>query len=262
LTYQIIVDLVMPPTTLAPTGQALNLSSADDQTYMRQIWQTYLAPRQCSATWQCELAGAGTCVFNTLGFTPWRNGDPAFARGSSGDEGGCACYQSFSQGFWDALEFCQDCSAGLGPGSVSDWSLAVQYNLTVPILPNIDYIPLCALPVYVTTLPTSICGGRAYVEIAPSAVITTLEIPIFPDPQGNLLIASCYLLEETLINQNNSIVAQSFADGKGNRTNVIANTPYIKINNVYVASPYAELSCYSEYQGGKGFGSQFVSLFS
>ena len=73
------------------TPAALNLSSPVDQEYIRNVWYAFLAPRQCSADWECKQFlrhGTAQCIFDSLGYIPWRNGDPAFASGVTGDEGG------------------------------------------------------------------------------------------------------------------------------------------------------------------------------
>lgn len=86
LVESIIIDHQFPPNTPltqayqatpGATSHALDIYDPADQLYIKQFWQAFLAPRQCSSTWQCQLFlrhGEPLCVFSTLGYQPWLNG--------------------------------------------------------------------------------------------------------------------------------------------------------------------------------------------
>ena len=128
----------------------LNLSSLADQEYIRNVWYSFLAPRQCSADWECQQFlrhGTPQCIFDSLGYVPWRNGDPAFASGVTGDEGGCNCvkdpFNVYANGYWDSQSFCQLCTAGFGPVDRPTWNLAVSYQAAILLeFPDLGYWPV------------------------------------------------------------------------------------------------------------------------
>jgi hypothetical protein len=109
--------------------------------------------------------------------------------------------------------------------------------------------PLCALPVYVTSKPTTVCAGRGTVFLTTTLVDQVIQI--FPDNNNNLFTPTCTSLLLTnvvtqssvfLYNSNDSISAQSFA-GNGTRINIIDDTVYWRVNNVYTLVPCLSTNC-------------------
>jgi hypothetical protein len=185
------------------TSRALDFSSPDDLDFIERFWKSFLAPRQCSATWQCQeflRHGEPLCVFSTLGYKPWLNGDTP-GGGVAGIEGGCNCNNVYAGGFWDFPSSCLFCAAGFGPGSDQEWALAVQYQAALELqFPALGFYPvydpalfpeppLCALPVYATSKPTQICAGRGTVEL--SVALVDQVIQIFPDNDNNPFTPTC-----------------------------------------------------------------------
>lgn len=269
LTRQITVDHVLPAnpplaaayaSVAGAASQPLNLSAAADQLYLRQLWQTFLAPRKCSADWQCQLFlrhGAARCVFDQLGYTPWYNGDGTGA-GVTGVEGGCYCPPSFVGGFRDQGLFCKTCLEGYGPTSATDWRLAVEYQRSIllstgiqdAVFDSAQFPPdgdlnttvLCRMPAYAsTTRPTTLCGGRGKVL---AVVWETPEVQnVWTDLQGRQYTPACtaIALNGTLMrNANTSIAIQTFSGG-GLRATVVDDTFYLRQGVVY--APLAFDSC-------------------
>lgn len=257
LTRQITVDHVFPanaPLAAAyaavagAVAQPLNLSSPDDQAYLKRVWYTTLAPRKCSTDWQCKefnRHGVPQCVFDALGYTPWLNGDSA--TGVTGREGGCSCPPSFELGYRDPLQFCGKCLEGYGPGSLAEWRLAVEYqrslelrypDLLWPVFNETTFDPesrfaLCRMPTYTTTRPTAVCGGRGTVATSSYSVPETVYA--WPNANGHLLTPSCtqILVNGTLMrNTHDSLAAQGFSGG-GMRATVVADTLFLRAGVVY-----------------------------
>jgi hypothetical protein len=268
--------------------RAIDYAAPADQQYLRDLYYTYFAPRRCSADWQCKgfsAHGAAdiTCEYPALGYTPWRNGDPAFADGVQGDEGGCACGDRFQDGFWfvrsssgvatlmrkrDLQSFCVHCQAGYGPEDTQAWVAALDYQRQV-LLRIPDYVsrhgawPLydpavfpetgnftlvestafCRWPVFTTTRATTICGGRGSVT---KRQWTTPEVlHVYPDAYGNQLTPACtaLLLNGTLLLNQNGSLAMQSFAGGGLRLNVVADTAYLRQGNRYLAQPGLALAC-------------------
>ena len=71
----------------------------------------------CASEWQCQTFGLGRCVYDYPVHTKWRNagiGADVLEK-TFGDEGGCACYQNSTIGYWELTLFCEDCVYGYGP---------------------------------------------------------------------------------------------------------------------------------------------------
>ena len=271
LVQQILEFQILPPNTpllqayeatAGAVSRPIDLASPSDQKYLENMWSAVLAPFQCSTTLQCQefnRHGTPNCVYSSLGYRAWRNGDLP-GDGITGDEGGCACFQNFTLGLWDAHSFCQQCTEGNGPVSDAEWELAVNYQEALFLeFPALDFYPvydpadfpdppLCNLPAYSTSKPTQVCAGRGTVELATELLDVTIQL--FPDNAGNVLTPTCTsLLLSTgmpLYNSNDSIVAQSFA-GNGTRINIITSTLgeqiYWRVNQTYVPVPCSNTSC-------------------
>ena len=271
LVQQIVEFQQLPPNTpllngyLATPGavnRTLDLNASADQLYIEHVWQAFLAPRFCSATWQCqEFSRHGTpeCVFTALGYTPWRNGPPP-GNGLTGDEGGCACDAVFALGFWDPLSFCQLCVDGYGPGTIQEWAIAVQYQQQLLVdFPSLGFYPvynpadfptppLCNLPSFPTSKPTEICAGRGNVSLSVVEIDQTIQL--FPDIYGNILTPTCTSLRLStggvLYNSNDSIAAQSFG-GNSTRITIITSTlgqaVYWRENATYSLIDCASTTC-------------------
>jgi hypothetical protein len=96
-------------------------------TYLKQIWDAYLAPRRCTTNLECMNNDRGDeCIYDPLPpHAEWRTGDPSIVVAESvGDEGGCLCDFSFNEGFW--TQFCDVCLAGYGP--INNCSLPVAFE--------------------------------------------------------------------------------------------------------------------------------------
>ena len=229
---------------------------------MQRIWYTFLAPRRCSNDWHCSIAGAGTCQFDSLGYVPWLNGDPALPVGVAGFEGGCLCNHGVAQ-----QSFCTTCVPGLGPLNVEGWQAAVAYQqqleLSFPGLVNPVFDPsyttlYCQLPCYETTRPTCICGGRGRAYY--NTFLVPLSFYIYPDSFGHALTPTCTSIvvngTQTLQNNNNSLTSQSFSHVNGTRINIINETPYVRGFLSYIA--YTLVSCSA---GFPLFNCDYVSSF-
>ncbi len=115
LPYNVLLDNV--------TGTPLNYSSEEDLKYLRDIWHTFLAPRQCSTNAECFNNDLGeACVFSRDNYTSWRSGD--MVEDGIGDEGGCLCDKSYEDGFFK--NFCDECWDGYGP--IGDCKYPFAYN--------------------------------------------------------------------------------------------------------------------------------------
>ncbi len=106
----------------------VNYSDPDDLKYLQGIWEVWMAPRFCGAEeTQCETFQLGKCVVEPDLNLRWRNGgetDYEFV----GQEGGCACFNTFPQGFYNPIVFCKLCVPGYGPESVDQLSQVLQAN--------------------------------------------------------------------------------------------------------------------------------------
>ena len=266
LTFQVISDHILPyntplfnayNATVGAVNKTINFTDPADLLYLEQMYDTYLAPSQCSDSWECKKFtrhADNVCVFTSLGYTPWLNGDPAFARGYTGNEGGCQCYNTYDNGYWDFPSMCRQCLAGYGPASQEEWLLAVDYQDQI-LLAIPDYVELfgsypvfntsvfdgtnattfCRLPVYTSTKETAICGGRGSINVTSSTVELTANV--YTDLYDNPLTPACtqILINDSLyLNTNQSIVIQSFINEAGSVLNVIDDTVYFKRQDFYV----------------------------
>jgi hypothetical protein len=109
--------------------------------------------------------------------------------------------------------------------------------------------PLCGLPFYTTSKPTEVCAGRGTVFLTTTLVDEVIQI--YPDQNDNLFTPTCTSLILTNIvtgsnvwlpNSNDSIAAQSFG-GNGTRINIISDTIYWRVNNVYTVVPCLSTNC-------------------
>ncbi len=257
------------------TSADLDLDDPGDQEYLRNLWYALLAPRRCSADWQCKAFlrhGEPECVFDALGYRAWRNGDLPGA-GVTGDEGGCEPDPG-----WDRLQFGQSCLEGLGPASGDEWRLAVQYQAALELATGIDQpvfdedeLPpdgplsdiLCRLPTYVSTLPTAICGGRGKVTLVTYEVAE--EVHYWPDANGHLLTPACtgLLINGTLLrNANDSIAIQRFVSDDLLAT-VIADSLWLRQGLVYVPAGDAVFTCLNDVaERLLDYGARFTKLYA
>jgi len=236
-------------------SRAIDLADADDLSFVMQIWQNFLAARRCTADWECKTwyrHASAVCEFSSLGATDWLNGDPSYHLAVTGNEGGCDCPAAYSLGFYDPQTFCEFCQAAYGPNNRNEWLAAVNYQNSILLAyPGLGYYPvfdpsvfppytdaiatqvLCKMPVFTSTRPTQICGGRGNVTVVPLVVNETVQL--FPNPAGNLLTPACTYISlnsTVMFNNNDSIAAQSFSGG-GMRANIIQDTMYLRIDAYY-----------------------------
>lgn len=197
-------------------SRPINVSLEQDQQFLRDVFHTHLAPRQCTADVDCKAQsrkGKTTCVFPAdVLAKPWRNGDPALSEQFNvGDEGGCECFDSFGQGFWEAQLFCHFCRDGYGPRSLAEWSTVQQfqdsvfrrtglsqnvlYDFANPAdLDDLNASFVCRFPFDAST-DGLMCGGHGLVNVSTAATQRTLYAPagprcdtLFVDAQGPFLL--------------------------------------------------------------------------
>lgn len=229
----------------------VNYSNPEHLEWLYRFWAVQLAPRRCSESGQCETSDVGECVFPSTGpRTYWWNGNPEpdYTIPGFSSEGGCRCYNSFENGFYDLQLFCSSCKSGYGPNTLDEWGRMQQYNILYaptydeaispfnnanPTAEEFETSFACRFPVSKDPIPASLidfnfCSGHGMVAYE----VTTEEVSI------NFFIQSPYKLTPTCsslqINQNNIytlttstvISALQYTNGTS-IISVINETPYL-----------------------------------
>jgi hypothetical protein len=163
--YQNMVNSFTLPMTNPCNDSTLNPEDDKDRTYMRDVFNTQIAPRICSRDSQCTQFEQSVCVAKAQTSRSWLNGDK-IDDNAFGDEGGCDCTARGS--FYSDATFCSTCKNGYGPNTPYDFASMGLFNdrisnLTTWIEGNISNVQRCSIPFDSTTTRVSaICGGRGY----------------------------------------------------------------------------------------------------
>ena len=116
-----------------------------DLKFAADVFYRYFAPFRCSNDNQCQTTSRsrGTnCVFDETLYQPWYNGDPDVLYDGVGNEGGCANYQTPSQGYYDRKTFGQTCVSGYGPYTASSFTVVQDFQAALIARYDLDYYPI------------------------------------------------------------------------------------------------------------------------
>lgn len=166
--------------------QDLNISDPYDQEYLYGIWATWFAPYYCGGEqFQCRtLQDLGECVIETDYDLRWRNIGSDADYIFKGDEGGCDCYHTYEQGFYNYPLFCLTCENGYGPSSLEEFGGILQYSYLINPTYEFGFFPFsddgitleefeqsysCRYPVYYDSVVSSfqspnICSGHGVMQ--------------------------------------------------------------------------------------------------
>lgn len=204
---------------------AINLTNPEHLDFLYDFWATQLAPRQCSEGWHCQTFGLGNCIFSEEGPKQfWYNGDavPDYDLPGYSFEGGCRCYDSFSEGFYSPQLFCSRCVSGYGPNSLDEYGKILQsgqlyaptftssfpFNMTNPTAAEFEQYIACRFPLGKDPIPASFvdfsfCSGHGVVNwesTTSSVVINVFAVggyQVTPTCTGLIISDEVYTLENS-----------------------------------------------------------------
>ncbi len=183
--------------------RAINYSSPVDLAYLKSLYAAHLAPRFCSADWQCKGHARNQerhkCIFETEYTQSWLGGPQLEDSGAlTGIEGGCVATEGF------APHPCKLCLDGYGPSTLKD-TLDMQnfFNTT-------EEVERCSIPWDMEQkTETGACGGYG-TPVIDSEVVDDFTIHLFEDNKTRrceaVTLTNSTFAQELLLVETNDFV--------------------------------------------------------